>query len=78
MNAPKNIPFLKPGDEIRIVAPASVVEKEYITNTVEALQGLGYRVSLGKHVLSVFNQFAGTDQQRRTDFQQALEIYDSL
>jgi len=65
-------PALKKGDEIRIVAPASAVKKDYVNKTVEVISGLGYQVSLGKHIFSRFNQFAGTDEERRFDFQEAL------
>lgn len=65
--------YLKTGDEIRIVAPASVVEGDYIEKTVKAVNELGYNVSLGKNVHAVHNQFAGTDEERRRDFQQALD-----
>ena len=65
--------YLKPGDEIRIVSPASVVEGDYIEKTIKAIDELGYKVSLGKHVRSVFNQFAGTDEERLEDFQRALD-----
>jgi muramoyltetrapeptide carboxypeptidase len=73
MQGPLKIPFLKTGDEIRIVAPASAVERSYIESTFKSLELLDFRPSLGKNVFSVFNQFAGTDEQRRKDFQQALD-----
>ncbi len=63
---------LKKGDEIRIVAPASVVKKEYIDKSIAALSASGYKVSLGKHILSGYNQFAGTDEERLSDFQEAV------
>ncbi len=64
---------LKPGDEIRIVAPASNVEKDYIERTLVSLKDLGYVATLGKNVFSDFNQFAGTDDKRLADFQQAID-----
>lgn len=69
----KTITSLNTGDEIRIVAPASVVQKPYVKNTVKSLEELGFTVSLGKHVFSVLNQFAGDDEQRLSDFQEALD-----
>ncbi len=65
-------PKLKNSDTISIVAPASVVKKEYIEQTVISLTQLGYNVILGKNIFSGFNQFAGTDEQRLYDFQSAL------
>lgn len=73
MNSKNNIPFLNPGEQIRIIAPASVVERDYIVNTVQSLEALGYKVSLGKYIFSVFNQFAGTDEQRIQDFQEGID-----
>lgn len=64
---------LSANDEIRIVAPASVVDNEYIENTVKALTDLGYKVSLGKNLFNGFNQFSGTDEERLDDFQEALD-----
>jgi len=63
---------LLPGDEIRIVSPASAVEREYIEKSMKSLIGLGYRATLGNNIFSVFNQFAGTDQERTADFQEAI------
>jgi len=70
---PKNIPFLERGDEIRIIAPASVVRKQYIESTVKSLTSLGFKTSLGEYAFSVFNQFAGTDEDRLRDLQTALD-----
>jgi muramoyltetrapeptide carboxypeptidase len=66
-------PRLLPGDEIRIVAPASAVERDYIEKSMESLVNLGYRATLGKNAYSVFNQFAGTDKERIADFQNAID-----
>jgi muramoyltetrapeptide carboxypeptidase len=72
--SPSRLPdFLSPGDEIRIISPASVVEKDYIFKTVHALEKLGYKVSLGNHVFEEYHQFAGEDKNRIEDVQQALD-----
>jgi muramoyltetrapeptide carboxypeptidase len=63
---------LSSNDEIRIIAPASAVEKEYIDKTINSLVGLGFNVSLGKYALARFHQFAGKDWQRAEDFQEAI------
>ncbi|MBA7684357.1 putative murein peptide carboxypeptidase [subsurface metagenome] len=64
--------LLTKGDEIRIVAPASAVQKDYIDKSVVALSGLGYKTTVGKYVFSEDNQFAGTDEERLRDFQDAV------
>ena len=63
---------LLPGDEIRIVAPSSIVEKDYVDKALDSLTKLGYKATLGKNIFSGFNQFAGTDIDRISDFQHAV------
>jgi len=60
-------------DEIRIIAPASAVEKDYIEKTIQSLVELGYIVSLGKNTMNRYHQFAGTDLERAEDFQDAID-----
>jgi muramoyltetrapeptide carboxypeptidase len=64
---------LRKSDEIRIVAPASAVEKDYIDKAIQSLIDLGYIVSLGKNTLNRYHQFAGTDNERVSDFQEAID-----
>jgi muramoyltetrapeptide carboxypeptidase len=66
-------PPLSVNDEIRIVAPASIVERDYIEDAIRALKNLGYKVTLGKNVFNGANQFSGTDGERLADFQEALD-----
>jgi muramoyltetrapeptide carboxypeptidase len=64
--------LLQKGDRIRIVAPAGKVSKEKVLPGIELLQDVGYEVLIGKHVFDRHFQFAGTDQQRVADFQEAI------
>jgi len=64
---------LKPGDKIRIVSPAGKVKEEHVLPAVEWLQRQGYKIALGKYVFAEYYQFAGTDQQRLEDLQEALD-----
>ncbi len=66
-------PYLKTGDKVAIVAPAKKIPAERIENAVQILTGWGLEVSTGKHVLSSYNYFSGTDEQRATDMQEALD-----
>ncbi len=43
-------PSLKPGDEIRIIAPASVPDMRALSKSVTRLTKMGYRISLGKNI----------------------------
>jgi len=64
--------FLQKGDRIRIVAPAGKVSKEKVLPGIELLQDVGYEILIGKHVFDRHFQYAGTDQQRATDLQEAI------
>ena len=64
--------LLQKGDRIRIVAPAGKVSKEKVLPGIELLQDIGYEIIVGKHVFDRHFQYAGTDQQRVADFQEAI------
>jgi muramoyltetrapeptide carboxypeptidase len=66
-------PYLKRGDRIRIVSPAGKVQKDKVLQGIELLQDEGYEVIIGKHVFDKHFQYAGTDQQRAHDFQEAID-----
>jgi muramoyltetrapeptide carboxypeptidase len=67
------IPALKKGDTVAIVAPAKTIEKEYIDYAVDFFEKNGYKVLIGKNCLAQHHYFAGTDEQRLADFQEALD-----
>lgn len=69
----KNPPFLKKGDKVAIVAPAKKLEFEQIERAKQRLELWGLHVILGEHVLEKHYQFAGTDAQRLSDMQWALD-----
>lgn len=64
---------LKKGDAVAIVAPAKAIEKEAIDNATIFLEDLGFKVKLGKHCLGNHNYFSGTDAERISDFQEAID-----
>ena len=66
-------PCIKPGAKIRIVSPAGKVDERYVIPAVEWLQNQGYQVILGKYVFASHYQFAGTDSQRLSDLQTAID-----
>ena len=68
-----NPPHLNQGDKIGIVSPAKKIDEAIVTNAVEIIRKLGYKVKVGKHVFATDNYFAGTDQQRSADFQAMLD-----
>lgn len=64
---------LKPGDKIRLVAPAGKVREKHVKTAVTTLQSAGYTVTEGAHLYDAHYQFAGDDQARRADLQEALD-----
>lgn len=59
---------IKPGDVIGVIAPASApTSQEKIDKGAEYLEGLGYRVRLGKNVRALRGFLAGSDEQRVND-----------
>lgn len=65
--------FLKAGDTIGIVAPARHISSEELMPTINFLERHQFRVQLGNHLFTKYNQFAGTDKERASDFQQMLD-----
>jgi muramoyltetrapeptide carboxypeptidase len=66
-------PRLKPGDSIGLVAPASYVKSEELTEFFSVLETWELKAVLGKNLYRRKNSFAGNDAQRASDFQQMLD-----
>lgn len=64
---------LKPNDKIRLVAPAGKVRMNHVKAAVEVLRSAGYSVTEGAHLYDQHHQYAGDDQARRADLQEALD-----
>ncbi|SMG34214.1 S66 peptidase family protein [Sphingobacterium psychroaquaticum] len=64
--------FLKKGDKVAIVCPASYIKGD-IDLAVTVLTEWGLEVEVGETVTSQFHQFAGTDALRAADLQKALD-----
>jgi muramoyltetrapeptide carboxypeptidase len=69
----QSIPALKKNDLIRIVSPAKAIEPSYVDFAQNYLESKGYRVLLGKHTLGRSNYLSGTDAERMSDMQDALD-----
>ncbi len=68
-----NPPYLKIGDTIMIVAPAGFVsDSTEIEPGIALAKSWGLEVILGKNVFKKHNHFAGTDEERQSDLQLAL------
>lgn len=68
-------PYLKVGDTIAIVAPSGILKNrnEEVERAVRLLDSLGLNAKIGKNVFKQADHFAGTDDERCEDFQNALD-----
>ncbi len=67
--------YLKRGDSIAIVAPAGILlqKKEIIDKAKKLVESWGLKVLIGENTFNQNNHFAGTDDERASDFQKALD-----
>ncbi|GGN01164.1 peptidase S66 [Dyadobacter beijingensis] len=66
--------FLKPGDRIGVVAPASIVKYEDLVAGIRLFTAQwGLEVVEGTTLRSAYNQFSATDEDRLNDVQQMLD-----
>ncbi|MCF6278874.1 MAG: LD-carboxypeptidase [Flavobacteriaceae bacterium] len=66
--------FLKKGDTIIILAPAGRIKsRESIEGGIILAKKWGLVVTFGKHLYTINSTFAGTDEQRLKDLQNALD-----
>lgn len=65
--------FLKTGDHVAIIAPSGFVLYEQIANAIEVLTSWGLKIQSGKNLYSKHFSFAGSDEQRKSDFQEAID-----
>ncbi|MFZ0473754.1 MAG: LD-carboxypeptidase [Bacteroidales bacterium] len=66
-------PYLKEGDRIAIVTPASHIDGNLVLHAEELLKASGFDVVLGEHVFTINGPFAGSDDERLHDLQQVTD-----
>lgn len=68
-------PYLKIGDTVAIVAPSGILKNrdDEVGRAIALLDSLGLNAIVGKHVFKQADHFAGTDNERCEDFQNALD-----
>jgi muramoyltetrapeptide carboxypeptidase len=68
-------PYLKVGDTVAIVAPSGILKSREgeIQQAIALLNKWGLNAKLGDNVFNKADHFAGTDQERCEDFQNALD-----
>ena len=71
----KSPPYLQKGDTIAIVAPAGILKNRQTTiqKAKKLAESWGLKVVLGKNMFNNGNHFAGSDNDRCQDFQDALD-----
>lgn len=65
--------FLKAGDEVRIISPSGNVDPALVDGAKTRLVSWGYRPTEGMFTRSVHGRFSGSELERCTDLQQALD-----
>ncbi|MGC8865896.1 MAG: S66 peptidase family protein [Bacteroidales bacterium] len=66
-------PPLSKGDKVIITAPAGRIAPEKIEQAATFLQAAGYSVEIMPHALGAWHMFSGTDEERLSDLQQAMD-----
>ena len=64
---------IQKGDLIAIVAPAKAIDADLVLHAKNFFESNGFRVKIGKNCTGTFNYFSGTDEERRFDFQDAID-----
>lgn len=57
---------------IRIISPSGAIDSSYIDGATARLRAWGYTVSEGVHARDVWGRFAGRDEDRIEDFNEAM------
>jgi muramoyltetrapeptide carboxypeptidase len=66
-------PFLQPGDKVSIVSAAGKVSRSVVERGAAILFEEGFDPVIGMNAFAEFDSFAGTDAQRASDLQFALD-----
>ncbi len=72
MSLIKPIPLQK-GDKVAMVAPAGLITPDLVSRAIKVFEEWGLEVLKGAHIFAQHFQFAGTDEQRLLDLQNALD-----
>lgn len=69
-------PFLKKGDKVILLSTARKVAFEDLLPAIEILKSWGLEVAFAPKIFHVHHQFAGTDEERTSDLQHALDSHE--
>lgn len=65
--------FLQKGDEVAIVSPSFCIDEVKLVQAVDFLTGWGLKVRTGRNAAKRDGPFAGTDEERLSDLQEATD-----
>lgn len=65
-------PFLQAGSKIALVSPAGAVDAPWIEGATDILTSWGLQVEPGAYATGKYHRFSGTDSQRISDLQAAI------
>jgi muramoyltetrapeptide carboxypeptidase len=69
-------PFLKPGDEVAVISPSFCIDENILYDSIKLLEQWGLRVRIGKNAFRKNGPFAGSDEERLSDFQEMTDDRD--
>ena len=64
--------FLKQNDKVVILSPSGKIEAQWVEGLKEVLESYGLLVNVAEHALCENGRFAGTDEERIEDLQEAI------
>ena len=68
--------FLKANDKVVILSPSGKIEAQWVEGLKELLESYGLLVNVAEHALCENGRFAGTDEERIKDLQEAIDDHD--
>jgi len=69
----KSPPYLMPNDKVQIVSPSKIFDKDALEAGINILKSWKLEVILSANLYATYHQFSGTDDQRTSDLQSALD-----
>ncbi len=68
--------YLKQNDKVVILSPSGKIDAQWVEGLKEVLESYGLLVSVAEHALCENGRFAGTDEERIKDLQDAIDNQD--
>ena len=65
--------YLKKGDSVALIATAKKIDRGDLDGAMREIESWGLNVVMGPHLFAIDRQFAGTDEERASDLQWAID-----